>query len=104
MGGYGTWHLAASYPEYFAAIAPICGAGDPERAAALRDVPVWAFHGAQDEVVPLDSQQQMVGTLKKAGGNVRFTIYPEAGHDSWTVTYDNPEFYKWLLSHRKGAR
>ncbi|HKJ67668.1 MAG TPA: hypothetical protein VKA68_06905 [bacterium] len=46
----------------------------------------------------------MVDTLKKAGGNVRCTIYPEAGHDSWTVTYDNPEFYKRLLSHRKAAR
>ncbi|HKJ67669.1 MAG TPA: alpha/beta hydrolase-fold protein [bacterium] len=58
MGGYGTWHLAARYPEYFAAIAPICGAGDPEHAETLRDVPVWAFHGAQDEVFRLTASSR----------------------------------------------
>ncbi|MEJ2051027.1 MAG: prolyl oligopeptidase family serine peptidase [Calditrichota bacterium] len=103
MGGFGTWSLAATYPEYFAAIAPICGAGDTRTVNQLIGIPVWAFHGAKDPVVPLKRQQDMVDALRRAGGDVRFTIYPSAEHDSWTVTYDNPELYTWLLSHRKTA-
>jgi predicted peptidase len=106
MGGYGTWHLATAHPERFAAIAPICGGampfmGFPDKVCALKDVPVWAFHGARDEVVPLAESAKLVSVLKKCGGNVRFTIYPDAEHDSWTETYDNPELYAWFLSHTK---
>lgn len=103
MGGYGTWHLALAYPERFAAIAPICGKGDPARAARLKNVPVWAFHGARDDMVPLAGSADMVDALKKAGGDVRFTIYPEAGHDAWTETYNNPKLYEWLLQHKRAA-
>lgn len=101
MGGFGTWNWAAENPERFAAIAPICGGGDERRARRIRNIPTWAFHGAKDEVVPLKSSQEMVDALRKAGGDVKFTVYPEAGHDSWTEAYSNPELYAWLLSHRK---
>lgn len=102
MGGYGTWSLASSRPERFAAIVPICGGGQPRMARELRDVPIWVFHGAKDNVVPLAQSEQMVEAVKAAGGDVQFTVYPEAQHDSWTATYDNPKLYEWLLSHRKG--
>lgn len=102
MGGYGTWSLASSRPERFAAIVPICGGGQPRMARQLRDVPIWVFHGAKDNVVPLAQSEQMVEAVKAAGGDVQFTVYPEAQHDSWTATYDNPKLYEWLLSHRKG--
>lgn len=102
MGGYGTWRLAAAAPERFAAVAPICGGGDPERmAAALAKVPVWVFHGARDSVVPLSESQKLVAAIRAAGGNPRLTIYPMAGHDSWTETYNNPMFYDWLLGERR---
>jgi predicted peptidase len=101
MGGYGTWHLAMAHPDRFAAIAPICGGGDPEKACVLKDVPVWVFHGAKDPVVPLEESESMVQALKACGGKVRFTIYPDAEHDSWTQTYDNPELYKWFLRHTR---
>jgi predicted peptidase len=101
MGGYGTWALASQYPERFAAIAPICGGGDTDLACNLKNVPVWAFHGAKDDVVSLKEAEEMVNAVKACGGNVRFTVYPEAGHDSWTETYANPELYQWFLSHRK---
>lgn len=104
MGGFGTWALAAIHPERFAAIAPICGGGDPQWASALKDMPVWVFHGAQDDVVPLIRSEEMVRALEQAGGQVRFTIYPELGHDAWTVTYQNPELYAWFLSHRRNDR
>jgi predicted peptidase len=101
MGGFGTWDFAIRYPEHFAAIAPVCGGGDPESACRLKDVPVWAFHGAKDPVVPLKDDAEMVEAVKKCGGEVRFTVYPEAEHDSWTETYANPELYAWFLRHNR---
>lgn len=106
MGGFGAWHMAVEYPDLFAAVAPICGGGVwaygmPERVRDIKHVPVWAFHGAKDAVVPVESSQVMVDALEAAGGDVRFTIYPEAEHDSWTAAYDNPDLYTWFLSHRQ---
>ena len=101
LGGYGTWDLAARFPNRFAAIAPICGGGEPSRACRFKHLPVWAFHGAQDEVVPLERSQEMVDALQQCGSDARLTTYSDAGHDSWTETYDNPELYEWLLSHRR---
>jgi predicted peptidase len=100
MGGFGTWRLAEQYPQRFAAIAPICGGSERYAAYRLKKVPVWAFHGAKDKLVPVERSQEMVDAVKKAGGDAKLTIYPEAEHDSWTETYNNPELYEWFLSHR----
>jgi len=102
MGGYGTWTLASKYPERFAAIMPICGGGKRFFGWRLKNVPVWAFHGAKDSVVSLSESEEMVKAVKRGGGDAKLTVYPEANHDSWTKTYDNPEVYEWLLGHRKG--
>ncbi|NVM57487.1 MAG: prolyl oligopeptidase family serine peptidase, partial [Desulfobacterales bacterium] len=99
MGGYGTWSLALAQPERFAAVVPICGSGKPYLACRLKDLPVWAFHGALDKLVPPKESEKMVAAIKRCGGSPRLTIYPDAGHDSWTRTYDNPELYEWLLSN-----
>jgi predicted peptidase len=101
MGGYGTWALATRYPDLFAAIAPICGGGNPEVAPALKEVAVWAFHGEADDLVPLQASQRMVDALRVAGGDVRFTVYPGVGHDAWTQTYQDPALYDWFLQHRR---
>lgn len=101
MGGFGTWNEACAHPERFAAIAPICGGGDPKQAAALKNVPTWTFHGDADRTVPIAGTQAMVDALKAAGGDVRFTIYPGVGHNSWTQTYNNPNFYAWLFAQRR---
>jgi predicted peptidase len=101
MGGYGTWRLVAAYPERFAAAVPICGGGEPETmAASVRRVPIWAFHGALDTVVPVCKSEEMVQAVRRAGGDVRLTVYPTVEHNSWKPTYDNPKVYDWLLSHR----
>jgi len=101
MGGYGTWTLAAAHPERFAAIAPICGGGERYMADKFRKVSVWAFHGAKDNVVPVAKSEEIVNAINACGGNAKLTVYPNAAHDSWTVTYDNPELYDWFLRHRK---
>ncbi|MFC4809615.1 alpha/beta fold hydrolase [Paenibacillus sp. GCM10023250] len=99
MGGYGAWQLGAAHPDRFAAVVPICGGGNPQRVEPLKETPVWVFHGAQDNVVPLSESEKMVEALQTIGGNVKLTVYPEAEHDSWTETYANPELYEWLLRH-----
>jgi len=101
MGGYGAWSLAIAYPKRFAAIAPICGGGEPSEVPVLKDVPVWVFHGEKDNLVPPEESKKMVDALKACGGDVKFTLYPDADHDSWTRTYDNPELYEWFLKHSR---
>jgi predicted peptidase len=108
MGGFGTWHMAVEYPNRFAAIAPICGGGAwmygfPERVETIAHLPIWVFHGAKDRTVPLKASREMVRQLKACKSDVRFTIYPEAGHDSWTETYNNPALYEWFLAHAKAG-
>jgi dienelactone hydrolase len=102
MGGTGTWALAASCPERFAAIAPICGGGDPTSAWRLGNLATWAFLGSDDRIVPLERSERMIAALKQARGDARLTVYPGVGHDAWTRNYADPKFYEWLLQHRRG--
>jgi predicted peptidase len=113
MGGYGTWKLATAHPERFAAIAPICGGGEiidvllaeRRKAADLKALGIWAFHGAKDPVVPVEESERMVNALMRAGcTDVQLTIYPEAGHESWTEAYANPKLYDWFLAHKRKSR
>lgn len=101
MGGRGVWNLAARNPEKFAAIAPVSGSGNPSLARRLRNVPAWVFHGARDRETPVAASQAMVNALKRAGGTVKFTVYPNAGHNCWDETYNNPELYTWLQQQRR---
>jgi len=101
MGGFGSFSLAALAPERFAAVAPICGGGDPGTAAQMKHLPFWVFHGKKDPVVPVARSTQMVDALKAAGAEVRYTEYPEAGHDAWSATYDDPELYRWFLEYER---
>jgi len=106
MGGYGTWYWASRYPDRFAAIAPVSGGGAPfhgfpEKVCVLKNMPVWAFHGERDDTVPVKESQVLVDALKSCGGNIRFTVYPDTGHEAWDRTYDNPELYAWLLEHKR---
>ncbi|MDN5211770.1 prolyl oligopeptidase family serine peptidase [Fulvivirgaceae bacterium BMA12] len=101
MGGFGTWALAQKHRELFAAIVPICGGGDTDEIWKLQHMPVWCFHGARDKVVPLGSSQNMVDALKVYNPDVKFTIYADVGHDSWTQAYNDPHLYEWLLRQKK---
>jgi predicted peptidase len=96
MGGTATWNLAITYPDRFAAIVPICGRVDPQFAPVIKDVPCWVFHGEEDDVVPFSNSENMVNALKELGSPVRFTAYPDAGHDAWTEAYNTPELWEWL--------
>lgn len=100
MGGQGTWALAMAEPARFAAIAPVCGWYDTYEICNIKDIPAWVFHGLKDNVVPVQKAEEIVKELQGCGAKeVKLTIYPDANHNSWTATYNNEEFYKWLLSH-----
>lgn len=101
MGGYGTWDAAARRPGYFAAAAPICGGGDEGDAKKLAKLPIWAFHGDKDGAVKVERTRNMIAAIKEAGGEPKYTEYPGVGHDSWSATYRNPEFYAWLFAQQR---
>jgi predicted peptidase len=112
MGGYGTWRLGLGYPERFAALAPVCGGAsmievivptwESGHRSQLMKLPIWAFHGAKDDVVPLVESDRLINALKKIGHkNINLTVYPDAKHDSWKLTYSDQKFYEWLLKQSK---
>lgn len=104
MGGYGTIRLTAHYPDKFAAALPICGGGWPNYAEALAKVPMWFVHGDNDAAVPVEYSLTMVKAIRGKGGKPRLTILENVAHDSWSSTYANPDFYRWLLTHRLSDR
>ncbi len=104
MGGFGTWSWAAENPEHFAAIAPVCGGGNPMVGRKYGKLPIWAFHGDKDNVVPLRMSQAMVDAVVAAKGNAKLTVYPGVGHDSWNKAYNDKELYKWFLSHKRKSK
>ncbi|MCH5717721.1 prolyl oligopeptidase family serine peptidase [Niabella hibiscisoli] len=103
MGGFGTWNYAEKYPSDLAAIAPVCGGGDAEKAWTLRYMPIWCFHGAKDDVVLPAASISMIDAVRKLNkkAEVKFTLYPDANHNSWDITYNNDSLYQWLLSKKR---
>jgi predicted peptidase len=101
MGGYGAWELAMRAPNRFTAVVPICGGGDQRRAAKLGNVPLWAVHGANDNVIPVSESQVMIAALESAGGKPRYLELPGVGHDCWTYVFrENSEVLAWMFRER----
>ena len=101
MGGYATWQMAMSLPELFAAIVPICGGGMYWNAHRLPDVPVWAFHGDADTVVPPVNSYELCDRLKAAGGNVRLTVFHGVDHNSQPYAYETTNVIEWLVASKR---
>jgi predicted peptidase len=83
-----------------AAVIPVCGGGDEDKAMLMKNIPVWAFHGDKDPLVKPFRSANMVNAIKEAGGTARLTMYKNTGHDSWTKTYNNPEVLKWMFAQK----
>lgn len=96
MGGYGVWSLAAADPSRWHAVVPLAGGGDPAAAEMLKDVPIWAFHGVDDSVVPIEESRTMIDAIEDAGGSPRFTVVTGAGHDVWKVAYEYQHLVRWM--------
>lgn len=112
-GGKGTWAIAAEHPDAWAAIVPICGYGDEIEGAEVAMLPIWAFHGADDDIVPPDKSVMLIEAarmerarrraagLPVPGPEPRLTIYPETNHNSWDRAYAEPDLPGWLLGCRR---
>lgn len=100
-GGQGTWDFAMRYPHLFAAIAPVSGYSNVNEPCRLKNVPVWAFHGFDDGIVPIKREQPVVDAAKACGVNIHYTVYPGVGHFVWERTYNDPDLYAWFLRYRR---
>ncbi|HJX71737.1 MAG TPA: prolyl oligopeptidase family serine peptidase [Bacteroidales bacterium] len=100
MGGFGTWNTAMEYPQKFAAIVPVCGGGDVKNICKIKHVPVWAFHGTADPVIPFNRSERLVNKLLDCNGIVQFTRLEGEGHEIQWI-YEDREIYNWMLMHRK---
>lgn len=101
IGGYGVWDLICRKPEQFAAAIAVCGGGDPSQAEKLIRFPIWAFHGAKDNLVFAERSRDMVAAIRKAGGRPVYTEFEEVGHDAWTPTFKNSAVMDWLFAHKR---
>jgi predicted peptidase len=102
MGGYGAWGLLSRYADIFAAAVPICGWADPAWAAAMKDVPIWVFHGARDNRVDPENSREMVRALQEAGSTtVKYTEYKWEKHWSWVRAYHDDDLFAWMFACRK---
>jgi predicted peptidase len=100
-GGFGAWYMATHYPARWAAIAPMCGSGDPSLVHNIGQTPVWLFQGGRDTLVLPEWPLKTADALDRAGGNVRVTVHEDLAHDCWTRVYGGEDFYNWLLSHSR---
>jgi hypothetical protein len=103
MGGYGTWDLLTRYPKMFAAGIPICGGGDPSQAAAIASLPVWAFHSADDDIVPVSGTRAIIAAMQQNGGSPLYTEYASGGHYCWIPAYGTPGLPEWLFEQQRPA-
>jgi len=101
MGGAGTWHLISKRPRFFAAAVPVSGKPDPSTAADIKDVPIWNFHGADDEIEPVATSRIMIEAIRKAGGSPLYTEYPGVGHEAFAYAYTEPAVIDWLFAQRR---
>jgi predicted peptidase len=104
IGGFASWEALIRCPQKFAAAIPVCGGGDVNCADRIRDIPVWAFHGANDTAVPVQCSRSMIEMIEQAGGHPRYTEYPGVGHNSWDRAYAEPELLSWLFSQKRSFR
>jgi len=100
-GGFGAWNFICKQPEMFAAAIPVSGGGDPSLAPKIVKVAVWAFHGARDKNVPVLNSRNMINAMKSAGGNPRYTEFPDEGHNIWNRVSTTPGLLDWLFAQHR---
>ena len=101
MGGFTTWQMACAHPDWFAAAVPVCGGGQEWYAGRLKGMPIWAFHGLLDPVVPVEESVKMARAAQKAGADVRLTIYPDVRHEAWERAYADDAMWAWLFAQTR---
>jgi predicted peptidase len=110
MGGHGTWYIGSRHYSLFAAIAPVCGFGKGEFGTpvielnSLSELPVYAFHGQTDTIVPASCSRIIVQQMKERECDVSYNELQDVGHDCWDYVYRDDFLVEWLLGHSKAHR
>jgi predicted peptidase len=100
-GGSAAWELAVQYPDRFAAMAVVCGMTPVPYASWInKKMPIWVFHGTEDNSIPFSESEEMVNELKRIGYDVTFTVYEGVGHDSWIQAYQTEALYDWFMKQQ----
>lgn len=103
MGGYTSWQIAMSRPEWFAALVPLCGGGMYWNAWRIKDIPIWAFHGALDKTVLPEETLHIASAVNQCGGNAKITIYPKCDHNVWDTVYTSADMWNWMFAQKKSS-
>ncbi len=101
MGGIGTLEFLARWPQKYTAAIVICGGNDPDFVPTYCHVPIWFFHGGKDNVVPIKYSKQVYQKQTNCNPKTKYTLYPEANHNSWDATFAEPKLLKWLFHFKK---
>lgn len=109
LGGIATWYIAMKYPDKVTAVAPVCGAGDPQMDNLSRELPIWAFHGAKDPTIPVSGSREMVNAFRMSGNkHVRYSEYPDVDHNAWDRAYQDDldrdgeiDLIEWMFAQRR---
>ena len=104
MGGYTSWQIAMSRPEWFAALVPLCGGGMYWNAWRIKDIPIWAFHGALDKTVLPEETLHMASAVNQCGGNAKITICPKSDHNVWDTVYTSADMWNWMFAQKKADK
>jgi predicted peptidase len=100
MGGFGTWDLILRKPDLFACAIPVCGGGDTSKVNRIKTLPVWMFHGSEDQVIPVNASREMFRNLKKLNNKVRYTEFEGVKHGSWIPAWQNEKLIKWMFQQK----
>ena len=100
MGAMGAYDILWRMPNTFAVCMLVCGSGPIEKVDDFRATPFWIFHGGMDRTVSTRHSIEMVDSLRARQANVRFSLYPNANHNSWDSAFAEPEYLKWMFSHQ----
>ena len=102
MGGAGTWNAISNRPQFFAAAVTCCGSISKDDGTAAIDTPLWNFHGASDQTVPVSISRERIAARRRAGGHPLYTEYAGVDHNVWEWAFTEPQLPKWLFPQRRG--
>ncbi len=94
-GGWGAWELALLYPDIFEKFAPVASSPGTQVWSA-HELSTWIFHGALDEIVPIEDARVMFYELNWDDVDVQLTEFDSLGHDIGDTVYSDPGFYEWI--------
>jgi predicted peptidase len=103
IGGYGALKFATIHKDIPAAIISVAGGGNENMAFYLQNIPIWFFHGKNDEKIPFYKTEKLVDALKSKNQHINFTVFENSGHEIIDNIFKDKNIYDWLIKHNSPA-